>query len=264
MVLPRRPPSVVVRRPMRPEAPTLPVGAPQSLANGFFGEHEEYEDGEERTQRRPPPSLEPETIPFRQSRDDATLDQDEDDQAELLARVEQLARLDTTARMDRSGINEIVRQPEEDRTRVGAPRPLPSRAVAIPTPLPPPPHMHSPALAYAQTQVQMHMLPPAVAVHTPAHVHAPNVIPGYVVAHVPAPPPTARKTAAPKKSGPRVATFLCGMVAVGMAIVALAESPIGYRPEVAPYARIVRTEARSAAVKVRHGVLDLVARVQAP
>lgn len=259
---------------MRPEAPTLPVA-----------EHEAYEDGEERTQLRAPPSIDPATTRFKSERHETTLEQEEDEQAELLARVEQLARLDTTARMDRSGmrpiapgaatakleqpltrsgINEIVRRPDEDRTRVGAPRPVLSKVVALPTPVPP---MQSPPMAYAPTQ--MHMQAP-VAVVAPPHalpvLHAPNVIPGYVVATpatVPPPPVTARK-APPKKSGARVATFLFGMAAVGMAVVALAESPLGYRPEVAPYARIVRTEARSAALKVRHGVLDLVARVKAP
>lgn len=173
-----------------------------------------------------------------------------------------------TARLDRGARF-------EDQTRVGAPRiptpgtpmPVVTRSGVVPAlalaatygpfPAPPPP---APVTAFAAMPagfVPAMTSPPTFGAHTPKVVLAPDLTPAPAI---PVPPVTKRRSP-PRKS--RGATFVCGAIAAAMAVVAVAESPLGDRPELAPHARVVRQQARGAAVGIRHVTLAAWAKIQA-
>lgn len=99
---------------------------------------------------------------------------------------------------------------------------------------------------------------------TPAAFATTMASPGLPVAPSAVPPPaTTARRFAPKRRGSRFATLACCLVAVAMATVALAESPVGSRPEVAPYAKVVRRESRAVAREVATFASAAWARVHA-
>ncbi len=336
-ILPRRRATLQALKPMRPEAPTLPVADPARLAYAstvaFEGDlsrlEQQAEEPEEVTQLRGrdptavdfaelvhfveedddepptavaphPPSSGAKLTPRVRMQLDSGASLREAEPTEPRREAEPLASMRETldapvdtVRLDTSGARPIVRQAEtakldnrdyalekkvdhlpeleksalrpraEDMTRVGTPR-LPAAAMARPISAAvrvqtPPPGMH----------VAPGVLPSVIVAGPLGAAFAPTVPAGMPI--VPTPPAegsvhvtpaTARKTPAARPRS-RAATFLCGTIAAAMAVVALAESPLGNRPELAPYARVVRQEARSAAVGVRRAAVAAYAEIRA-
>jgi hypothetical protein len=243
---------------MRPPAPTMPVVAVEE---------------DETTELRPTPRL---------ARDPSLPDtrvSPLDDQTVTRHRIQET--LDDVAMLEEltSGIvpakaapadvrvgvrsDTVVRDAPHEITRIDGPRLHAVSSLPAPTLRSPPP-LYLP-LAHAATLLAspsavVHAAPPVPEAHpAPAGMmsaisYAPTMpyAPPMPYALVPATSPTAHtaRRRPAKRRGSLIATFACGVLATAMAVIALAESPVGTRPELAPYATVVRREARGGARSV--------------
>lgn len=279
--LPRRPATLVGLETTRPPAPTTPDEAHPAEPLDAFGFDEPVTQltrspytAEEPTQRRARPVY---------AEDMPTVDVSLEMLLALDARTERsgvvtspVRRFEATTPLATPAIPTLAPQHASDVTRVDTPR-----LRVVPPTIPPTAGIPAGPEGHAMAHAPTMMLTPSSGVSVyasgaypapsasgivPIHAHPVHAHP-YGLAYatplppaygsVPAPPrslstippaPVTARRNAPKKarSGSRFALAVCTLVVLGAATVAIAESPVGDTPEVAPAAKVVRHESRRA------------------